>query len=104
MKKSGKIAEAPPRAAAGWKPSIFLDFEGARTPIFKQGKTWWQTSASPPGNRFEPAKTYLLPEVPSRHVAEVLCCLDLLPDVPRRIVVLHNPMERASKVDPWKVG
>ncbi|MDH1543076.1 hypothetical protein N5E83_20265, partial [Stutzerimonas stutzeri] len=36
VKKSGKIAEAPPSAAAGWKPSIFLDFEGARTPAFSE--------------------------------------------------------------------
>ena len=32
VKKSIKIAEAPPSEAAGWKPSIFLEFEGARTP------------------------------------------------------------------------
>ncbi|WP_206602782.1 hypothetical protein, partial [Ectopseudomonas toyotomiensis] len=36
VKKSGKIAEAPPSAAAGWKPSIFLDFEGARTPALER--------------------------------------------------------------------
>src|SRR5690606_33622415 len=38
VKKSGKIAEAPPSAAAGWKPSIFLDFEGARTPALERGE------------------------------------------------------------------
>src|SRR3990167_6775416 len=38
VKKSGKIAEAPPSAAAGWIPSIFLDFEGARTPAVGGGK------------------------------------------------------------------
>jgi len=32
VKKSRKIVEAPPSEATGWKPSIFLDFEGARTP------------------------------------------------------------------------
>ncbi|MDH1684513.1 hypothetical protein N5E30_23505, partial [Pseudomonas chengduensis] len=38
VKKSGKIAEAPPSTAAGWKPSIFLDFEGARTPALVEGQ------------------------------------------------------------------
>jgi hypothetical protein len=43
VKKSGKIAEAPPSAAAGWKPSIFLEFDGARTPALEEEKvnTLW---------------------------------------------------------------
>jgi len=33
VKKSRKIAEALPSEASGWIPSIFLDFEGPRTPL-----------------------------------------------------------------------
>lgn len=64
VKKSGKIAEASPSAAVGWKPSIFLDFEGARTPALERGERhhgWCQQRASSVGNWPEAADSVVGP-------------------------------------------
>jgi hypothetical protein len=47
VKKSGKIVEAPPSAAAGWKPSIFLGFEGGKNPCFYMGQNIFDPGVSP---------------------------------------------------------